>query len=150
MITNRFNFEIRRCIIRDTDGDYWYAERVPRDSDEVECEAVDSRKSSKLIGDLYNDYRPMEEDLFQSPQRRFRRLTRELISGISDQVKNHSMSQSEVLSGSFEFWLNQRMQLEGELPRDHFVAVSDVTEDVVIVPETELVDSVRFVYGSLK
>ena len=150
LITNRFDFELRQCIIRDAEGDYWYAERVPRDSDEVECEAVDSRRSSKLIGDLYNEYRPMEEDLFQSPQRRFRRLTRDLISNISDQVKNHSMSSSEVLSGTFEFWLNERMQLEGELPRDHFVAVSDVTDDVVVVPETELVDSVRFVYGSLK
>ncbi|WP_345320329.1 hypothetical protein [Novipirellula rosea] len=149
-ITNRFGFALRQCIIRDSDGDYWFADHVPGDSEKVHCIAITRAKSSKLIGDLYNQFRPMEEDLYRSPQRNYRRTTRDLIITISEQIKHQSMSQTDVLSGSFEHWLNQRMQLEGEIPHDHFVAVSDVSSDVVLVSGTELVDSVRYVFGTLK
>ncbi|WP_345683002.1 hypothetical protein [Novipirellula caenicola] len=149
-ITNRFDFALRDCIIRDADGDYWFAEFVPGNSEAIPCDTIERSTSSKIIGDLYNRHRPMEQTIYRSQQRSYRRMTRDLMVNISDQIQHQSMSQSEVLSGSFESWLNQRMQLEGEIPHYHFVAVSDVSSDVVLVSGTELVDSVRYVFGTLK
>ncbi|EMI16042.1 signal peptide protein [Rhodopirellula maiorica SM1] len=149
-ITNRFGFPLRHCIIRDADGDYWLADHVPNDSEAIPCETIPLTKSSQLIGDLYNKHRPLDQDIYNSPQRSYRRKTRDLMVSISDQIKHQSMSQTEVLSGSFEGWLNQRMQLEGEIPHNHFVALSDVSRDVILVSGTEVVDSVRYVFGTLK
>ena len=54
-----------------------------------------------------------------------------------------------VTDGVFETWLTQNLQLSGELPKRSFVATADVSKDVLAVEEVELVESIRYVFGTM-
>ena len=40
--------------------------------------------------------------------------------------------------------------MAGEIPALYFVAISDVSDDAVAVEGSEIVDSVRYVFGTLR
>jgi hypothetical protein len=51
--------------------------------------------------------------------------------------------------GLFEDWLRSHLQLQGEIPKEHFVAMAPVSDDVIAVEVSEVLDSVRYVFGTL-
>lgn len=55
-----------------------------------------------------------------------------------------------ALNGVFEQRLQQWLQTNGALPKGSFVALTDVSDDVVSVDDAELIESVHFVFGTLK
>ncbi len=149
-VGNRFAFELRQLVIRDADGEYWFAEQVPGESNDVPCVLLNLKEASSKLASHYNLYRPLEEDTYQISRRSFRGLTQDLIVRALDPRLNSTRENWRVSTGAFENWLDRHLQLDLDLPLAHFVAISDVSEDVIAVPQAELVESVRYVYGTLK
>jgi len=46
-----------------------------------------------------------------------------------------------------EWWLRENLQTQSRLPRGMFLAIADVSEDCVAVPDATLVDSIHYVIG---
>ena len=145
-VSSTMDIELRRLVLRDASGQYWEVAKVPAKANNVPCQAIPSRVASKLLGNLYNDFRPLA-DVSESPYsgRNRRSQTRELISSLNQQLNSASQITTE---GLLEEYLREAMQLRNSLPKSSFIAISDVTDDVVAVESTELVSSVRYVFGT--
>jgi len=151
-------FALERMILRDGQGDYWFAEQVEpavaaSQRNEVKLSRVAATDASTMLSKLYNEFRPLAENTSQSGDRSFRRnngyRTRDLIETVNSSLNQGSDRFRKVSDGSFETWLNQSLQLDSRLPRLHFVAISTVSDDVVAAKDAEVVDSVRFVFGTV-
>ncbi|TWT76311.1 hypothetical protein CA13_68040 [Planctomycetes bacterium CA13] len=155
-VSNDLGMNLRGLVIRDSTGKYWQAERVESDPRRLTLMLpLTSKEASQAISDLYNEFRPI--DLVVTSRKRnanrSRRYTNDLVTTINeakDFPLDRSSTYQNVLDGSFEFWLNETLKLQAELPKSHFVAISDVSKDVIVVEGTQLVDSVRYVFGTLR
>ncbi len=146
-IASEFDFDVRDVVVRDHDGDYWAIDAIPANTPGVDCRKTLPKEASKLLGDLYNRHRLLAATReSQANRKRRRNETQDILAQL-----NHNLSNEYnlVLDGTFELWLQQRLQIAGELPKGCFVAVSDVSDDAVWIDDAKSVDSVRYVFGSL-
>ncbi|TWT59216.1 hypothetical protein [Allorhodopirellula solitaria] len=51
--------------------------------------------------------------------------------------------------GAFEFELQQRMQLQSDLPANSFLGLTDLTADAVAIPDAQPTASIHYVFGTL-
>ncbi|MGB7346083.1 MAG: hypothetical protein WBD20_17835 [Pirellulaceae bacterium] len=144
-LSNEFDFELRNVVIRDRQGDYWWLENLAADAKNVACNRATPNAASKMLGNLYNDHRPIAATR-ESGSNAYRNRTRDLISMTNLRTGDQTRS---VTDGAFEFWLQQTLQVAGELQVGHFIALADVTDDAVWVKDAAKVASVRFVFGTL-
>ncbi|NND99217.1 MAG: hypothetical protein HKN47_18010 [Pirellulaceae bacterium] len=138
------SFPLQIVIIRDANGDYWGTKFL--DPNETTYGTrLDSRSASSWLGKLHSDYRPMATtDDNQSSSRREIKI----IDPLGAIAKRLGM-QTRFEDGLFEDWLRSHLQLRGEIPREHFVATASVSDDVIAVEVSEVLDSVRYVFGTL-
>ncbi len=162
--SSTLKFELREMIVRDDNGGYWYLASLPGDTSDLPMESMKSKittkpedrlkfkDASEILGKLYTRNRLIEEDSFSNRGNRssYNSFTRDLISLVNQQFQSEREGWQEVMDGTFEFWLKQRLQMEGAIPKHSFIATADVSDDVIAVPTAEVVDSVRFVFGTLK
>jgi len=136
---------LRNIVVRDTDQQYWQVESIAAGG-KRRCRPLTTAAASAQLSELYNAHRPLTETSITKSNRRRRRMNFEPLKAIG----NRNSLSPFYREGLFEFWLQQHLQLNGELPAGHFVALSSVSEDAVAVEDAELVDSVRYVFGTLK
>lgn len=144
-ITSTFQFAIRDLIVRDPAGLYWTVERLDAGGTET-CVRINAKDASKRLGDLYNQYRPIADANTRDSGNRDMQEGFDALSAI---VQGLSVQQ-DLAVGIFEDWLRSQLQMSGEIPLKHFVAVADVSPDVLAVEGSEIVDSVRYVFGTLR
>ena len=145
-VSSGFEFTLREAIIRDDEARYWAIEDL--DGGEVKTtRPLTTRDASKLLGRLYNDYRPLSG--VRESQSSRRRYDNEIYDIVVD-INRSLETTVAVNEGLFEFWLQRNMQTDGEIPNEHFVAISDVSPEVIAVQGTEVNSSIRYVFGTLR
>lgn len=146
-VTNHFGFELKEAVVRDSAGKYWsFGDLVSGESDA--CKPLSATDASKELGRLYRKYWPLTSEVREAS-----RSTRRNSSQIYDVVIDTNRRLDRNLSvpdGTFEYWLEHHLRTVGEIPREHFVAIAEVTDDAVALEETELVASVRYVFGTIE
>ncbi|TWU01241.1 hypothetical protein [Stieleria varia] len=156
-VTSTMGFELTQLVVRDADGAYWTVDGLDANAQGVKLTALPSdpaaNEASKKIGKMYSKYRPIAgftgntQSSTTTPSYGYNRRTLDMISTINSRIDT---GDSGVTDGVMEDWLTRKMLLTGELPRKSFVALSDVTRDVIAVPDAEVVESIRYVFGTLR
>ena len=142
-ISSTLAFPLRDLIARDADGIYWTAPSIPEGGAETSCQELDEAQAANALGTLYGRYR-LVQAISGSRSREAAAASGWLLS-----LQTRLGTPPEAADGVFEHWLARHLQLDGTLPESSFVAVSDVSRDVVAIDAAELVDSVRFVFGTM-
>jgi hypothetical protein len=145
-IASGFSFEIQQVVVRDKYAKYWFVESLDANSAK-QASPLTTREASKLLGKIYNDFRPISDVReTSSGSARFDNETYDVIVEINRRLENRV----QVYEGLFELWLQQNLQTNGDLPNESFVSISTVSPDVIAVDETEVRASVRYVFGTLR
>lgn len=144
-LVSTMQFPIRHVIARDRDGNFWSTENL--DSGKTNrCERLSPREASRWLGKFYNDHRLVAETSIAQEERGNRPAELDPLNSIILQVDGSV--RNEV--GIFEAWLRENLQTTGEIPPLHFIATAKVSDDVVAIEGCEVVDSIRYVFGTLK
>lgn len=156
-LTSTFGFPLRKLVLCDDNENYWGCDEVPANAKDVELIALGDVESRTQLGDLYNDFRPEgsvnRADANRNNRRRGgysygrRQETKDLIQAIS---RLNDVAGTAMTDGLFENWLQRNLLISSTLPPNHFIAISDVSDDVLAVPDAEVVNSVRYVFGSMR
>ncbi len=145
-VFNGFGFTIHEVVLRDHSGDYWSAKNLSAEASRV-CTPLPLKDSSKELGRIYNQHRPLSA--VRESRRRQRSYRNEIFDLILE-VNREINSSNVVADGIFEHWLREQLQTTGEIPPGYFIATADVSDDVLSVDEYELSASVRYVFGTLR
>jgi hypothetical protein len=100
-----------------------------------------------LLGQLYNDHRPFYE--VRETRSTSNRYDNEIYDLILD-INRSLETRASITEGVFESWLEQHLQTNGEIPNQHFVAISEISPDVLAVEGCEINSSVRYVFGTVR
>lgn len=149
-LSSSMKVPLHNVIIRDREGiqgSYWLAKFVGVDQPPTLCTAIDDRLAAKLLGQARQKQLLLTNlSLDDSPLYRSRSaVTKDLLASYASNQRI-----SLISDGSFEASLEQALLYSSELPNGSFMATSDVTADAVWVPETEMVESIHYVMGSLQ
>lgn len=142
-IRSSLDFPMRTVVTHADDGRYWVVANLPAGQTRP-ASLVPANKISALLGKMYNDDRL--EGATRQPGRSNPTEIRDLVSRISRLLTNSSQGMKE---GPFEFWLNDHLLIRGGIPTGHFVGIADVREDVIAVKDTELMESIHYVFGTM-
>jgi hypothetical protein len=145
-VVSGFSFPIRQVVARDQQGRYWFVESLDAKA-ERNASPLTTRDASKLLGQIYNDYRPLSG--VRETSSNANRFDNEIYDVIVD-INRHLESRTSLTEGVFEQWLQQNLQTHGELPNGSFVSIAEVSPDVIAVEDTEIRASVRYVFGTLR
>lgn len=143
--TNQFDFPLRLVVARDSSGNYFSVSDL-QPGESRPAESLLPSEGSKLLGYMYTEYQPLAAVREARQSNDYRNRVRDLIVSINRTFGDEATFVNE---GSFEFWIREHLQLLGNIPNDHFVATAEVSDDVLAVDETELVDSIRYIFGTL-
>ena len=143
MLGNGFDFPLRRIVVRRSNKEYLTADLI-RPGSTSKAIAPEAKAVSKKLGSLYNDFRPIlsastESKTYRGSGRTVD-LLRETMQTVAPQIASYD--------GVFEFAFRESLQTRLEIPIGQFVAISDVSEDVVAVEGTQQVGCVRYIMGT--
>lgn len=149
-VTNGFHFTLRSLIICDRIGNHWLITSL-KPGDSADGKLITSEDASRILGELYTTHRPIGS----VSESRNSRSTRSINGNNGDDFRDLTVrfllegnSKNRRTGGVLEEWLQQHLLTEGELPKMHFVAISDVSDDAVAIDNCELKASVRYVMGT--
>jgi len=142
-VTNEFKFKVNDAILRDRQGQYWQIENVGPGETRVAV-PVSPAIASPILGRFYIDHRPVVVGTPPRTRSGWRNGVVDLTSELSKVT-----GAGGVVSGSFETWLRESLQIRSDLPPGYFVALGEVTPDAVAVQECDLQDSVHYLIGTL-
>lgn len=145
-LSSGLSFPVRELIARGHDGRYWMTASLDAGATGVLCDPLEESEAAKKLAQLYGRYRLLDasSNAGSRSSNRFANATE-----LSQSLPNRLTLPPESSAGVFEHWLTRHLQVEGSLPESTFVAIADVSDDVLAVEEAEAVDGVRFVFGSL-
>lgn len=145
-ITNGLSFPIRQAVLRDERSDYWLVEKLA--ANEVgPGTPLSNIGASKLLGKLYSDHQPLTE--VRETRSTRNRYDLDIFDVILD-TNRRLGRQTSITDGIFEAWLQQHLLTNPDLPDEHFVAVADISPDVIVIEGSEVSSSVRYVFGTLR
>ena len=151
-VSSTFDIDLRDIVLCDSDRQYWTIDSLPGGADDVKCAPLTSREASQALSELYFRYRPLSRvvDGNRNARRtnRNRSETYDLLNGTLRKVGISGAS--NMLYGIFETQLQQWLQTDQALPPECFVALADVSTEAVSVDGSEMIESVRYVFGTLK
>ncbi|KAA5543857.1 hypothetical protein FYK55_11855 [Roseiconus nitratireducens] len=138
-------FPVRDLIARSSDGRYWIADSIPAEGTTSARWVADRRLASKQLGSLYNRFRPIGA-VYESRNSGNSSEVRDLILFHNRRI---SRSRPPVLTGTLEDWLNEYLFVRGELPEGTYVGIATPSQDVLAIGDADVVESVRYVIGTL-
>jgi hypothetical protein len=144
-LSSTLRFPLTRVVACDASGNHWSASNV-LPGQTVAVKPLMPREVSKELGTMYTEHLPVSAVREARQQSNYRRQTWDLQAAINRAIGGES---NLLLDGLFETWLRQQLQLKGGLPPRHFVGIAAVSDDVLAVSETELVESVHYVFGTM-
>tara|TARA_R110002049_G_scaffold25016_1_gene88227 strand:- start:15053 stop:17428 length:2376 start_codon:yes stop_codon:yes gene_type:complete len=149
-LSSEFVFDLRRVIVCDADRRYWFLESLPSMADDMKCDPVRRQDASKMLFDLFLDYRPISQEV-DSKRVRPNVYTEETLNLLNAVLRRvNATGNVNVVEGTFEERLQRWLQTESALPPGTFVALTDVTDDAVAIDNVEMIGSVHYVFGTLK
>ncbi len=145
VLHSTLKFALDGVVVRDRAGQYWSVHHLPPGSSTA-CNPLTPQEASKILGDMYTLHRPISAVREARQRTNYRNDIHDLIV---DGNRASTTRQKMIVDGVFEQWLSDFLQLRGELPQRWFVATAKVSGDVIAVENAELVDSVRYVFGTM-
>jgi hypothetical protein len=144
-VNSSFAFPLRELVLRDQSGQYWHVTDLPAAASKA-ARQVKPEIASKRLGEMYTQYRPLAAlGMTQSEESSQRQVFDPLVG-----ITSYLELTVDHTSGIFEDWLRWRLQMTGDLPPNYFVAIGDPDPEALAVPGSELVESVRYVFGTLR
>ncbi len=112
-VSSSFTFTVRQGVLRDEQANYWLVENLgPGEAQSTK--PLTTRDASKLMGQLYNDHRPIADvSETRSKRSRYNNQIYDLILDINRTLE----TTAAITEGLFELWLQQHLQTNGEIPR---------------------------------
>jgi hypothetical protein len=144
-VDSTFDFLLREAVMRGNNGAYWFVENLAAGQG-ASCRSLSLKEASKILGRMYTDHRPLSR---VRETRKKHRYGNDTFDVLVDAYRSLG-AKNAVTDGVFEQWLRLHLQTSGEIPRNHFVAIADASADVVAVEGAERVESVRYVFGTLR
>ncbi len=148
VITNGTAITYHQIVVRDDAGEIWTVEDLGGKRTAT-AKLLTATEASKLLGKLYIDHRP-ETAVRESRQTssNYRVEIRDWMLTLNQEFGD---GQRRFTDGLFEQWLLDNLLLNvGDIPNGWFVATADVSDDVLAVESAEVVDSIRYVFGTMK
>ena len=142
-VDSTLDFALRSVLIRDSTGMYWQSESIG--ANETGVEFAPCRDPGKLLGEMYTQHQLVSASTTSRSNRGYSRTTRDLIASVS----NTNSPSVMLTDGYIESWLHEQLLIESDLPPDHFIGLSDVSDDVIAVDGAKPTHSVRYVFGTL-
>jgi hypothetical protein len=142
-LVNEFDFPLRRLVIRPNAKQYFMVDSIHPGSTSKAIE-IEAKDLSKKLGGLYNDFRPILSTSNESRSYQNSGKNSDLLRDVMREVAPRNVA----YDGVFESKLRNHLQTRLEIPVGHFVAISDVSDDVVAVAEAEQVGCVRYIMGT--
>ncbi|EMI43571.1 hypothetical protein [Rhodopirellula sp. SWK7] len=140
---------LNEVIVCDSKRRYYFAEHVDADASAVAVQ-ISKKHASERMGEMYKRQwlisNVVERRKNNSAYRQD--YENEMSDLLSDQL-NAFQSVVKPTDGVFEYELQQRMQLQSDLPANSFLALADLTEDSIAIPGANVTDSIHYVIGSL-
>ncbi|TWU47834.1 hypothetical protein [Rubripirellula reticaptiva] len=141
-------FPLLSIVLRDHDGDYWTTDDLAANGSSTVTE-VKTTTLPKMIGKMYNDFRPVSAigraNSSGRSNRNYSNQAYDLINETAEGISGINL----FSEGTFEQILQQQLQSNGELPNGYFIATATPSSDVMAVETAEVIDSVRYLYGTL-
>ncbi|MFG0287582.1 MAG: hypothetical protein ACF8CQ_05395 [Rhodopirellula sp. JB044] len=143
------NMPLREIIVCDPERRYYFAESVDANASAVAVQ-ITKKHASERLGEMYKrqwlistvvQRRQTNSAFNQSIENEMSDLVSERLNQIDSVVK--------PTDGVFEFELQQRLQLQSDLPPNSFLALADIDNDAVAIEGTQVTDSIHYVMGSL-
>lgn len=143
-----FTIPLREIILRDLAGDHWLVERLAA-GETVAAKKLLEEEASMVVGERYTRQMPVAENatLRSSSATASRFDLSALLSSSYPLVHSLSTARAGSPESDVEWWLRENLQTESRLPRGMFLAIADVSEDCIAVPDATLVDSIHYVIG---
>ncbi len=141
--------DLRNGVLADRTGKVYEFKKLASNS-ETTLQLIEKSRSGELLSDLYGLQRPIPPAAISS-SRRSGEQTIDLVSQLNSQIQNTGIyrTNATVSESVVESWLRNTLQIGSELPPGMFIAIADVTEDCIAVPDVEIVESVHYVVGVL-
>ncbi|MEM9646828.1 MAG: hypothetical protein AAF989_17690, partial [Planctomycetota bacterium] len=151
-VTSTISYPLRKLIVRDLTGQYWYAGQVPVSRGATELFAMNNLEVSKTLGEIFQS-QPLVSTFRRKSNwglggRRELAVT-DLIDALLRSRVYGQADATRVQDGAFEGIVQQHLLFEGDIPPGTFVATADVPADSLALPDVELVDSIHIVMGTM-
>ncbi len=139
---------LREIILRDLAGDYWFVERLTA-GETVAATKLAEDAASMAVGERYSRQMPVAQNAAtgNSSLTSSRFDLSALLSASYPLRYSLPTARAGSPEGDVEWWLRENLQTQSRLPRGMFLAIADVSEDCVAVPDATLVDSIHYVIG---
>lgn len=146
-IRNTTAMTLRDGVIRNEAGEYFSFSTIEPKS-VATATPITKVVASEMLSTLYTLQRPIAP-AGVSTTRRQGEYTVDLVAAMQLRDPRRQTTSTPVTSGEsrIEGWLRTTLQIESQLSPGMFIALSDVTDDCIAVPGTELDESIHFVVG---
>lgn len=150
-ISSTLPISLRDVVVRDAAGRYWLAPELPAEATEVSCQPLDRVAAAQTLSRLFELQRAVSPTGGRQRPRgtRSRRSVSEVVDLIAELNRRGLEATAPITQGTFEHWLSQTLMIASALPPSTFLAVADVEPDAVAVESAEIVESIRYVFGTL-
>ncbi|MCM2370876.1 Hint domain-containing protein [Aporhodopirellula aestuarii] len=140
---------LHELIVCDAKLRYYYTEELPARSSAIAVQ-ISKKNASERMGEMYKR-QWLISDVVER-RRNNSANNRSYDNGTSDIVSEQLNAFATVVKptdGVFEYELQQRMQLQSDLPANSFLGLTDISADAIAIPGTNVYDSIHYVMGTL-
>ncbi len=120
-------------------------ESLPAGKTATAVPIVDQKIASQKLSTLYTLHRP-QAPAGMKVTTQAGSETRDLIYFVNRQIRRGT---APVTDGALEHWLESNLFVRGMLPAGMFIGIAAPSEDAVPVDQYQMVDSVRYIVGTL-
>ncbi|WP_165440587.1 hypothetical protein [Rubripirellula amarantea] len=143
-VANGFSFLLDQLVVCDSQGQHWLIDEIAA-GETKDGALIETKFISRVLGDLYNENRPIMLTGEQSSSTTNTGETYNVVSDLASQTGN-----SSITSGSLELELQSLLQNRGTLSPGHFIAIAEPSDDALAVDNAEIIRSVRYVMGTFE
>lgn len=145
-LTSSFTFDLRNVVVRSEDGRYWKTEALPAGGSAEAVWLSEEKDVSKELGTLYILNRPLGEVAVNRSGGKRKEIP-DLITLENRQIDRNTPPTTD---GIFESMLERMLFVQGDLASGMFVGLSEPSKDAAPIDDSEVVQSVRYVMGTIR
>ncbi len=149
MVTSETQSQLDELLVCDEKKRYFFAEKLAPGAT-TSATQISKKEASERMGEMYKR-QWLISSLTQRRENRnawntqYVEETRDLITDQLGMI-NSTVKPQE---GVFEYELQQRMQLQSDLPANSFLAITELSAEADAIEGAEVVASIHYVFGSL-
>ncbi len=149
MVSSETKTPVQELLICDSQKQYFFVEELAAGTT-VQANRISREMASKRMGEMYKRQWLVSNVVGQRQNSSGQKMNQQYdTTDLLAQQLSTLDSTTRPNEGVFEFELQQRMQLQSDLPANSFLGLTGLTADAVAIPGAEVTDSIHYVIGSL-